>query len=123
MSWLSAVSTILLPVAGTRLTQTKMFIGTPAWAPKPRPYAFMREFSGSNTGVVLATATSPGYCSPMYPTAGGLPPWAGWGGKYAYRIYLPTDGPEPALVTYEPRPQRSTSRWPSRVRMGSRPCG
>ena len=34
---------------------------------------------------------------------------------------LPTDGPEPALVTYERRPFASTRGLPSGARIGSRP--
>src|ERR1700682_839644 len=84
-------------------------------------HARIREFSGSNSGVAPATATVTGYRSPMYSTARLAPTTACSGGRYAIRMCLPTDGPAPALVTYDPRPRRSTIRLPSRVRIGSRP--
>ena len=39
------------------------------------------------------------------------------------RMYLPSDGPAPALVTYERRPFASVSGVPSRSVIGSRPSG
>ena len=37
-------------------------------------------------------------------------------------MVFPTDGPEPALVTYDPRPCLSWISFPSGVKIGSRPC-
>src|SRR5882672_3390963 len=81
----------------------------------------MRRFSGSNSGVAPDTATVTWYRSPMYSTARPSPTTACSGGRYAIRMCLPKEGPAPALVTYDPRPSRSTIRLASRVRIGSRP--
>src|ERR1022692_1578701 len=59
----------------------------------------IRAFSGSNSGVEPATATVTGYCSAMYSTARRLPSRAWAAGRYAISRCLPTDGPDPALVT------------------------
>src|SRR5262245_32646534 len=77
--------------------------------------------SGSNRGVEPTTATLTGYCSPRYSTSSGAPTFATSGGRYDISRCLPTDGPEPAEVTYERRPFASTSGAPSAERIGSRP--
>ena len=46
----------------------------------------------------------------MYSTASSSPTFACSGGRYAIRMCLPTDGPAPALVTYERRPLRVDER-------------
>src|SRR4029079_4889278 len=81
----------------------------------------MRVLSGSNSGVEPATATVTGYCSPRYSTSSGVPTFATSGGRYDISRCLPTDGPEPAEVTYDRRPFASTSGLPSVERIGSRP--
>src|SRR5690348_15873814 len=49
-------------------------------------------------------------------------PWTEYeAGMQAISRCLPTDGPEPALVTYDGRPFASTSRSPDKVRIGSPP--
>src|SRR5206468_6348710 len=80
-----------------------------------------RVFSGSNSDRLPFTATVTGYRSPMYWTRSWFPSSACSGGRYTSSTCFPTDGPEPALVTYAPRPLRSTIRLPSFVRTGSRP--
>ena len=67
-SWPSAVTTILPPTIGTRLTQTAISTIVP-----PAPQLLTRSLSGSNSGVEPATATVTGYCSPRYSTASRLP--------------------------------------------------
>ena len=59
----------------------------------------------------------------MYSTASFVPAIAYCGGRYDMRMCLPTDGPAPALVTYERRPFASVSGAPSRSTIGSRPSG
>jgi len=81
----------------------------------------MRSLAGSNNGVAPATATVTGYRSPMYSTRSELPSTATSAGRYAISRCLPTDGPEPALVTYEGRPLTSTRRSPAGERIGSPP--
>ena len=68
-----------------------------------------------------ATATVTGYCSPRYSTSSELPSTARSAGRYAISRCRPTDGPEPALVTYEGRPLASTRRSPDGRRIGSPP--
>src|SRR5439155_8851654 len=80
-----------------------------------------RVFSGSNSERLPRTATVTGYRSPMYWTSSSFPSSACSGGRYASSRCLPTDGPEPALVTYELRPFRSAMRSPSLVRFGLLP--
>ena len=71
-SWPSAVTTILPPTIGTRLTQARISI---------RRQLLTREFSGSNSGVEPATATVTGYRSPMYSTARARPATAWSAGR------------------------------------------
>ena len=60
----------------------------------------------------------------MYSTARSVDPsTACSGGRYAIRMYRPSDGPAPALVTYERRPFASLSGVPSPSVIGSRPSG
>src|SRR5437660_12739037 len=75
----------------------------------------IRSLSGSKIGVEPATATVTGYRSLRYSTASCSPTFACSGGRYAISRCLPTDGPAPALVTYERRPFRSVSGLPSRL--------
>src|SRR5207245_1690576 len=84
-------------------------------------YLRTRAFCGSKSGVGPTTATVAGYCSPKYSTASLVPAFACSGGRKLIRMVLPTDGPDPALVTYDPRPCRSTRRLPCGDRTGSRP--
>src|SRR5207244_11844065 len=81
----------------------------------------MRAFSGSNRGVEPATATVTGYCSPRYSTRSDVPTFATSGGRYDMSRCFPTEGPEPADVTYDLRPRASMSGLPSADRIGSRP--
>src|SRR5262249_52448795 len=81
----------------------------------------MRAFSGSNSGRLPATATVTGYRSPKYSTRSFVPSTACSGGRYAISRCLPTDGPDPADVTYDRRPLASVIGAPSGVRIGSRP--
>src|SRR5207245_10767710 len=74
-----------------------------------------RVFSGSNRERLPLTATFTGYRSPMYWTSNSFPSSACSGGRYARSTCLPTDGPEPALVTYELPPFRSAIASPSLV--------
>src|SRR5487761_18119 len=57
----------------------------------------------------------------MYSTSSAVPSTATSAGRYAISRCLPTDGPEPALVTYDGRPFKSTSREPSSDKTGSPP--
>ena len=59
----------------------------------------------------------------MYCTASCSPSFWCSGGRYAITMYLPTDGPDPALVAYERRPCASVSGEPSASVTGSRPSG
>ncbi len=63
-SWPSAVTTILPPTIGTRLTHTRI---------STCRQLLTRSFSGSNSGVEPATATVTGYRSPRYSTASARP--------------------------------------------------
>src|SRR5438132_4324457 len=103
MSWPSGVSVIWPAVAGTRLMQTRTSMGA-------RSQLRTRVFCGSKSGVGPTTATVAGYCSPKYSTASLVPAFACSGGRKLIRIVLPTDGPDPALVTYDPRPCRHQAR-------------
>src|SRR4029077_5014300 len=77
----------------------------------------MRVFSGSNRGVEPTTATVTGKRSPMYCTASCSPSTARSGGRYDMRMCLPTDGPAPALATYDRRARGSdTGPPPARTR-------
>src|SRR4029077_17978539 len=81
-------------------------------------------FSGSKGARAPTTSTVTGKRSSMYSTASASEPsTACSGGKYAIRRYAPSEGPAPALVTYERRPLASVSGVPSRNVIGSRPSG
>ena len=60
-AWPSAVMLMRAPGAGTRFTQTRILID------------FMRESSGSNSGVAPARSTVTGYSSFMYMTCSLVP--------------------------------------------------
>ena len=57
----------------------------------------------------------------MYSTSSEVPGVANSGGRYVISRCLPTDGPDPADVTYDGRPRASTSREPSGARTGYPP--
>ena len=57
----------------------------------------------------------------MYDTASSLPMVAASTGRYAISTCLPSDGAEPAVVTYGWWPWPSVRVPPSRVRIGSPP--
>ena len=100
------------PVIGTRLTQQE------------HPHERILVFSGSKIGLAPTTSTVTEKRSFMYSTARAVEPSiACSGGRYAMRMYLPSDGPAPALVTYERRPFVSVNGAPSRSVIGSRPSG
>src|SRR5260370_1210979 len=108
----SGVTAILPPTVGTRLMQTRISMAS---------QLRIRSFAGSNNGVAPARATVTGYCSPRYSTSSELPSTACSAGRYAISRCLPTEGPEPALVTYDGRPLASTRRSPAGDRIGSPP--
>ena len=67
-SWPSAVTTIVPPTIGTRLTQTRTSTG---------PQLRIRSFCGSNSGVAPATATVTGYrLTRGTPRSSRAPGWA-----------------------------------------------
>src|SRR5439155_24382254 len=88
----SGVRVIWPAVAGTRLMQVRTFIAA-------RDQLLTRVFCGSNSGVGPTTATVAGYRSPKYSTASLVPTLACSGGRKLIKMVLPTDGPDPALVT------------------------
>ena len=106
----SAVRTIRPPVAGTRLTQTRMFTSPDAGVLGIE----QRRRAGDRDGHRVALAE-------VLDEELRARPSACAGGRYAISRCFPTDGPEPAEVTYERRPFASTIDSPSRVRIGSRP--
>src|SRR5262249_10308294 len=79
-------------------------LGTPLDEDQDAHQQRTRVFSGSKSDRDPTTSTVTGYRSPMYWTRSELPSTACSGGRYDMRTCLPTDGPEPALVTYDGRP-------------------
>ena len=97
----SSVRVMRPATAGTRLMQTRTFIGQ----------ARMRSFSGSNSGRDADDARrSPGTARRSTGRRAWLPSTACSGGRYAIRRCLPSDGPAPADVAYDRRPLRVGDR-------------
>ena len=108
----SSVSTIFPPVRGTRLTQTRTFIGSGADAGVLGIEHRRRVVRDDRNRIALAHVLDRELrCRRPRAPAGGSPSGC----------TCRATGPLPALVTYERRPLRSVIGSPSRVRIGSCP--